>query len=419
MVRINRMTRGHQNTVRNLPETVRKHGTTATHQGTLPRHKTRIHILLWTSFILLLAQACKQPGGPARSPDEAGTGTDYARGFRIEKHTAYSILHVADPWQGASGVHLKYVLVPDPSPVPDTLGELPFVRIPVTRVICMSTTHVAMIEALGKTGTIVGISGPEYISNPLLRERIRSGEVRDVGADQSLDYERIVSLKPDAVIAYGITSEIGGMVRRLGELGIPVLMNGDYLEDEPLGKTEWLKFMASLYGMDREADSIFRGIAGEYERYRKMAAGVGDRPRVMTGLPWKDAWYVPGGRSYAAAFIRDAGGDYIWSGVDSREAFPVSLESVIARAAEADVWINSGKALSLEEIRQTEPRLEHLRPYREGSVYNNTARLNPGGGNDFWETGVMEPHLILADLIRIFHPGLLPGHEFRYYERLF
>ncbi len=300
----------------------------------------------------------------------------------------------------------------------------------------MSTTHVAMISSLGKTETIVGISGPDYISNPLLRSRINSGETLDVGADQALNYERIVSLRPDVIISYAVTAEISGMVKRFGELGIPVIVNADYLETEPLGKTEWLKFMAEFYEMENAADSIFEEVRGEYEKYRELVSLAVDsstgsidistgqpavmtgQPTVITGLPWKDAWYIPGGRSFAAAFFRDAGGDYLWSDMESREASPVNLESVFTRALNADFWINSGNALSLDDIRQTESRLEKLGPIQKNQVFNNTARLNPTGGNDFWETGVMEPHLILADLIRILHPEVLPEHKLKYYQQL-
>jgi iron complex transport system substrate-binding protein len=375
--------------------------------------KTGIPLLL-----LLVLQGCFRPdrgGSPATGPEGS---CDYARGFRIERYEDFSLLHVSDPWQGALGVEFRYLLAHDPERVPDSLGQIVKIRTPVSRVICMSTTHVAMIDALGMTGAIVGISGPEYISNRELRKDIDEGRVRDVGADQALNLEQIVSLKPDLVFAYGITADINGMVRRLGDLGIPVVLNGDYLENKPLGKSEWLKFMAAFFELDSSADSIFARVREEYESYRRMAADVDSRPLVMTGLPWKDAWYVPGGRSFAASFIRDAGGQYVWEDVDSREAAPVDLESVYARAAEADLWINSGSALSLEDIRQTEPRLVHMKAFREGEVYNNTARLNPEGGNDFWEKGVMEPQLILADLIRIFHPGILPGHELRYYQQL-
>lgn len=369
-------------------------------------------------FLLALLSACYSPVEEIPAAKDRGQGCEYASGFSIEAFQQFRILHVRDPWQGSSGIHLEYVLASDISKVPDSLRHLPLVQTPVSRVVCMSTTHVAMIGTLEKTGTIVGISGSDYISNRKLRKRIEAGEVYDVGAEQSLNYERIVSLQPDVIISYGITAEVGGMVKRLKELGIPVILNGDYLENEPLGKCEWLKFIAAFFEMDLEADSIFDEIAEQYEDYRELAADVLIRPGVMMGLPWKDVWYVPGGKSFAAAFIRDAGGEYIWKDLDSREAAPVDLESVYARGASADIWINCGAARSLKDIRQTETRLAYFKPFREASVFNNTARLNPSGGNDFWESGVMEPQLVLADLIRIFHPDLLPAHELLYYEHL-
>ena len=121
---------------------------------------------------------------------------------------------------------------------------------------------------------------------------------------------------------------------------------------------------------------------------------------------------------WLAKLYHDAGADFLWKDMDSHEAAPVSLESVFSRAMNADFWINSGSALSLEDILKTEARLIKLGPFKKSTIYNNTAQLNPSGGNDFWETGVMEPQLILADLINIFHPGLIPGHKMKYYEQL-
>ncbi len=368
-------------------------------------------------ILLALLPSCYSPGKEPGIAGKAG-GNAYARGFRIENLGDFKLLEVRDPWQGSTGIRFRYLLASGPAEIPDSLSLLPRIRIPVSRVVCLSTTHVAMIHALGQTSSIVGISGPEYISNPELRRGIREGKVLDIGSNESLNYERIISLDPDLVFTYGITSEVSGMISRLGELDIPVILNGDYLENEPLGKTEWIRFMAAFYGLDGMADSIFASIRMAYEEYRKLAENATHGPRVMTGLPWKDSWYIPGGESFAAAFIRDAGGKYVWSDIDSHEAAPVDLESVYARCAEADIWINCGSARSLEDIRQTDARLVLFKPFREGAVYNNTARLNPSGGNDFWETGVMEPHLILADLIGILHPGLLSGHESRYYEQL-
>ena len=363
---------------------------------------------------LLLLSSCKDH---AANPVPAGNN-EYARGFRIEESGACRILHVINPWQGSRAVHLQYILTENPSAIPDSLRHHPVIPLPVTRVVCMSTTHVAMLDALDKSGAIVGISGSDYISNPSVRARLESGEVWDVGADQSLNYELILTLRPDLVMAYGIGAEVSGMVQRLEGLGIPVVLNADYLEDQPLGKTEWIRFVAAFFGREREADSIFSAVSAAYLRYRDLVQGREEKPEVMTGLPWKDAWYIPGGRSFAAAYIRDAGGTYLWEDLDSREAVPLDLEAIYARAAAADIWINCGAAGSLAEIGQTDQRLLRFRPVSTGRVFNNNARVNPAGGNDFWESGVMAPQLVLADLISIFHPEVLPDHALVYYTRL-
>jgi iron complex transport system substrate-binding protein len=328
------------------------------------------------------------------------------------------ILHVVNPWQGSRSIHFQYILTEDPSGIPDSLKQYPVIQVPVKKVICMSTTHVAMLDALGETDAIVGISGSDYISHPGLRSKLENNEVRDVGADQTLNYELILTLRPDLVFAYGITAEVNGMVNRLEGMGIPVVLNGDYLELEPLGKTEWIRFLAAFFKGEHKADSIFNAVANAYGQYRDLIRETTENPSVMTGLPWNDSWYIPGGRSFASNYIRDAGGTYLWEDLDSREAVPLDLEAIYARAASADFWINCGAAGSLAEITRTDKRLEGFQPLWTGRVFNNDARINPYGGNDFWESGVMAPHLILADMISIFHPEVLPDHELVYYRRL-
>jgi iron complex transport system substrate-binding protein len=379
----------------------------------------RTRLLFACLLVMTGNPACHSPGG--QHPGTSGiTGEkpQYARGFWMEDVPGYKTLHVINPWQGSRSIHFQYILTDDPSRIPDSLSQHPVIQVPVKRVVCMSTTHVAMITALGESDAIVGISGSDYISNPALRAELATGEVRDVGADHTLNYELILTLRPDLVIAYGITAEVSGMVKRLEALGIPVILDGDYLEDQPLGKTEWIRFLAAFFARDKKADSIFTSVASTYEKYRDMVRNTREKPSVMTGLPWKDTWYIPGGNSFAAAYIRDAGGTYLWEDMDGREAVPLDLEAIYARAAMADLWINCGSASSLAEIGRTDRRLNRFRPVSTGRVFNNNARINPAGGNDFWESGVMAPHIILADLIRIFHPEVLPDHELVYYKLL-
>lgn len=372
-------------------------------------------------FLLILSMflfSCSREKRQAEHPLFAETDGKYATGFHIDSFRDYKILHVTDPWQGSDGVHFRYVLAEKGAHIPDSISALPLINVPVTRLICMSTTHVAMIRSLGRIESIIGISGKAYVSDPDLRQMIEKGLVRDVGAEQGLNYELIVSLTPDVLVTYGVTSEVSSMVNRLKDLGIPVILDGDYLEDHPLGKLEWIRFLAALYQEDQMADSIFRRIEQEYLAIRETASAVYPKPRVMTGLPWKGSWYIPGGTSFAAAFIRDAGASFIWEDAPYREALPLSMEAVFSKAASADVWINCGSALSISEIEDTDARLAQFEPFQTGQVYNNTARLNPSGGNDIWESGVMNPHIILADLVKIFHPELLHEHELVYYEKL-
>ena len=260
-------------------------------------------------LIMAVSTACHQPEGKAPGTTMMHEGKpQYARGFRIERFAGLKILHVINPWQGSSTVHFQYILSDGTSRIPDSLKEHPVIQVPVKRVICMSTTHVAMIDALGESNAIVGISGSDYITHPDLRSKLEKGEVRDVGSDQTLNYELILTLRPDLVIAYGITAEVKGMVNRLEGLGIPVILNGDYLEDQPLGKTEWIRFLAPFFAGDQKADSVFISVASSYKQLMDLIGDSRQKPSVMTGLPWKDTWYIPGGKSFAAAYIRDAGG---------------------------------------------------------------------------------------------------------------
>jgi iron complex transport system substrate-binding protein len=170
--------------------------------------------------------------------------------------------------------------------------------------------------------------------------------------------------------------------------------------------------------MEMEATAMFDHIAKEYNEISELTFHVRDKPDVMIGLPWKDVWYIPGANSFAAHFIHDAGGSYIWGDKSSNEAIPLSLEAVFEKGKDADIWINPGTAESLKEIIQMDERLSSFQPFKQNRIYNNNRVLNPFGGNDYWESGIMNPQKILADLIKIFHPEIIPEHQFVYYKKL-
>jgi len=265
----------------------------------------------------------------------------------------------------------------------------------------------------------VGVSGSEYVSNARVRKMIEGGLVREIGYDNNINNELIATLDPDVVFAYGIGPESAGYLSKLQEAGIPVLFISDYLETDPLARAEWLKVFGLIYNREAEAEHSFELIAGEYELLRQMIIElVEDRPVIMSGLPYKDTWFVSPGNSYISKIIHDAGGEYLWKDQISDISMPMSLESVYIKSQEADIWINSGSALSIEDILSIDPRLANLPPVLNGKVFNNMKALSHTGGNAYWESGVLEPQAVLKDLASIFHPGLFPGYDPCYYIRL-
>jgi iron complex transport system substrate-binding protein len=276
-----------------------------------------------------------------------------------------------------------------------------------------------MLAALGKTWSIKALSGSAFVYNADIQKAVADGVIPDVGYDTALDFEKIIALQPDAVFAYGVGQEVLGTLTKLTDLGINVVLNAEYLERTALGKAEWLKFMAAFYDCQAEATTLFDTINHQYNRLKLLAAAdVKDKPKIMCGLPWKGSWYIPGGKTSIAEIIADAGGDFLWKDNDAHESYPVDIEAIIDKGAAADLWLNTGAARTLEEIKSVDERLTHARPWKTDNVFNNYARISAGGGNDFFETGVVQPQVVLEDLIRIFHPGLLPDGSLYYYVKL-
>ena len=376
-------------------------------------------LLAWS--VLFLLGSCRPGTGDGNGPDERNQEpafTRYASGFEVKHEEGYTLLQVHDPWQNSRNVTFTYVLTKDPLRIPDSLKEYPFIELPVQRVVVLSTTHVAMIDRLGMGSSIKGASGTRLIYNAGIRSRISGGDIAEVGYDQGLNYEVIVDLDPDLLFIYGVETDMRGASEKLADLGVPVVYCAEYLESHPLGKAEWIKFFALFYQLEARADSIFGQLDSSYSALAALAASETERPRVLTGLPWKDTWYMAGGNSFAAKLIQDAGGEYLWQDNPSEEAVPLDLESVYSRALQADVWINPGVAASLDQLAAFDERFTDLPVFRKGAVYNNDRRLGPSGGNDYWESGTVHPDLILADLIQVFHPDLLKDHTMIYYRKL-
>jgi iron complex transport system substrate-binding protein len=343
----------------------------------------------------------------------------YAKRFKIEKMEGYSQLSVIDPWQGASNIVQKWYLIPRGGVPPSFIDTSQVIEVPVKKIICMSTTHLAMISALNETGSVSGFSGTRFLFSDDLLQNVGKGNIREIGYEDNLNKELILKLDPDLVMVYGIDSESAGYIGKLKELGIKILYNADYLETDPLGKAEWIKFVGALYSKEHMADSIFRTIENEYNRIKSyIKTHSSERPKVLLGLPFKDTWFVSPGNSYVSRLIEDAGGDYIWHGTESAVSMPMGLENVYIKALSADYWLNTGAADTKSEILSIDSRLADLPCFRDGNLFNNNKRTNVNGGNDYWESGSINPQIILYDIASVLHPGLFPSRELYYYKKV-
>ena len=342
-----------------------------------------------------------------------------ANGFSISRYDNYSRLTVMDPWQGAKGIKLVYYLVKRDSPVPPEISAGKIIFVPVRSIVCMSTTHVGMIDALGESKSITGISTAGYAYSDEITSRVKAGAISEVGYETSLNHELIIKLSPDLVMMYGIGSESSGHVNKLNELGINIMFNGDYLETDPLAKAEWIKMFGALYCKEEMADSIFNKEVNDYNSIRNyVKENTGSKPVVLLGLPFKDTWFISPGNSFVSKLIEDAGGTYLWKNTTSSESMPYGLENVYIAAMNADYWLNIGTVMNSGEITLVDKRLADLKCYRNGNLYNNNKRITESGGNDYWESGALRPHIILKDVASILHPGLFPDHSLYYYQKI-
>lgn len=338
---------------------------------------------------------------------------EQARRFSIERCGPLTRLTVTQPWRGARDV-MRYLLVPRSRPdlldrarrlarVPDVT----VVEVPVRRIAALSTSYTGQLDLLGRIDEVVGVGNTGMVWTPSLRRRIDNGEVANLGKrgmQVSQRLESLLMLQPDIVLSSGSGIPAYDRNDQLREAGLPVVVASEWMEATPLGRAEWLRFVAAFTGDDTLAKRLYRDIAGRYDSVRRIASGISARPTVFCGSPWSGAWYQAGGRSYAAIFLADAGADYLWKDIPGAGSIPVGIESVVLRAHAGDFWLNPSMAKSLKSLALQDPRNRFFDALARGRVYGNDRRLNKAGGNDFWESGISRPDRILSDLLAIFHP---------------
>jgi iron complex transport system substrate-binding protein len=345
-----------------------------------------------------------------------------AKGFAVEYHKNYKVITINNPWKDAK-TGFKYVLVECGTPAPKDILEnsqnAQVITVPVNSVISLSTTHLPHLAKLGVVDKLVGVSDTKIVNTSEVVEKIKSGKVANVGSNSSINIEKILELNPELITTYGTGNAESDSYPKLLEAGLKVAINAEYMEDSPLGRSEWLKFTALFFNKEKEAEQIFGEVGKKYDAIATKVKAVKLRPSVFVGFNFKGTWYMPGGNSYAAKYLDDAGANYLWSHEKSSGSLPLSFEAIIERATNADFWLNfSQKWKSKKDVLTEDGRYADFKAVKSGNIYNNNLRVNEGGGNDYWEGGISNPDVVLSDLIKIFHPEVLPQHELVFYRRV-
>lgn len=312
--------------------------------------------------LILVMSSCSRRGAVSPLPEGYG-----ARWFALEGD---SLLVSISPFDGSR----------------DSL----LITHPFKRIICMSSSHVGFLEALGCDSVAVGVSGVGYLWGEKVRE-----SAAEVGYDASLDYETVLKLDPDLVLAYCISASVPPYVAKLRSLGVRVVIVNEHLESHPLARAEYLRFVGALTGRLTQADSLFATIK---QSYLSQIVRTNKPRKAILNIPYAGMWYVPGEDNYMSQLIRDAGGKVLGAQEGLSGSSVIGFEEALALAMEADVWLNPGGCRTKEQLYG----INNVFRQFPTEIYNNNLRTVPSGGNDFWESGVVRPDMVLSDLRAIF-----------------
>lgn len=369
------------------------------------------YIVTW----VLLLSACG--GGSKTSSLQAEGDTvrmKYSSLLQIVKHADYTVVTIRNPWDTLKVLH-TYLLADREKPLPEHLPEGTVVRTPLQKSVIYSSVHCSLWSELDELKGIGGVCGLEYIKLPQIQEGCRNGSIVNVGNSMNPDIERIIDLRPDAILFSPF--ENSGGYGRVGKLNIPIIECADYMETSALGRAEWMRLYGLLLGKEAQADSLFAGIEKEYLTLTQQVKSQNlKRPTVISEMKNSSAWYIPGGNSTMGRLYQDAGADYVFAYLSNSGSVPLAFETVFDRGGNANIWLikyNQPQDKTYSELERDYAPYARFKAFQDRKVYGCNTNHVP-----FYEESPFHPELLLKDLIKIFHPELLPDYNLKYFSNL-
>ena len=374
--------------------------------------------ILATLFIGLLLVGCKQENTSKTNKYSSKQSIQirYAKGFDIQYFKKYTKLTIKSPYQNAKE-QFEYILASsDNKNIPVNFGTK--ITVPLQKVVVTSTTHIPMLELLNVENTLIGFPHTKYVSSAKTRKRIAANLIKEIGVKSALNTEILIDLKPDAVIGFSMTKN-NKSLNLIEKSGIPVVLNGDWLEETPLGRAEWIKFFGVLFNKEKEADSIFNAIEKNYNDAKLIASKAKNAPSILSGaIMSKDIWNLPAGESFVAQFLTDANTNYLWKDSKGKGSLSISFESILDRGKSADIWIAPGYFSSKKQMLNSNKNYKAFNAFKKNQLFTFSNKVGETGGVIYFELGPTRPDLVLKDIIKIAHPALLKDYKPTFFEQM-
>lgn len=343
---------------------------------------------------------------------------DVASGFTVEYHNNYKVVTVATPWQGAKEP-LVYVLVQCGTPAPELKAGETEIDVPVKSVVSLSTSFLPHLTTQNLLDKVVAVDTAMYTNNEAIINGVKDGKVAEVGGGgggTEINVEKLIDLNPGLILSQRFSDEDKAYPAMI-QAKLPVVIDADFLDQTPLGVAEWGKFVSVFFNTEAVAQKTFTDVNDRYEKVATLAKSATTQPTVFVNTPYNGTWYMPGGESYVATLLRDAGANYLWADDKTTGSIALSLEDVLDKASDADYWVNIFST-SKADVLAGDERLGQFAAFKNDKMYTSNARMNANGGSDYYEGGYANPDVILSDLVKIFHPDLVPDYTLYFYAPL-
>ncbi|MBL7910199.1 MAG: ABC transporter substrate-binding protein [Bacteroidia bacterium] len=347
------------------------------------------------------------------------TTIKYAKRFAISRNKQLTVIYLFGN-KNNFDTTATYLICADPSLIKVGRKNITLIKSPCKKIATLSSIYVNMLCELGLIDKVVAIDNVDYVNNKEILARCATKKIVELSRGIELDLEQTIALNPDIIFTFGMGDPKKDVNPKLLQTKIPVAISLDHKEETPLARAEWIKFFAAFVEKKDMADSIFNLVEKNYNELKVIAQKTEARPTVFNDIKYSDSWYMPGGKSYMAKLLVDAGTNYLWKEDENYGSIPLSFEQVYAKAKEAEFWLNVSTLKTKKDLLSVDSRYEEFVAFKKGNVFNNTKYTNSHGYSTYWETGMIYPDRILSDLILIFHPELKTQikNELFYYEQL-